>query len=90
MSFKRWRLFQIAQYEDTGTFRLLYSRRRSGVFILDNSKVITIIKRAPIFMDITSARTYNLYMPRIDCLMSNHLHIMAVPDREVSMGKVFK
>ena len=43
-----------------------------------------------IFMNITSARTYNLYMPRIDCLMSNHLHFMAVPDREVSMGKVFK
>jgi len=29
-------------------------------------------------------------MPRIDCLMSNHVQFIAVPKREDSMGKVFK
>ena len=41
-------------------------------------------------MEITSAKTHNLYMPRIDCLMSNHVHFMVLPQREDSMGKVFK
>jgi len=44
----------------------------------------------PIFINITSAKTYNLYMPRIDYLVSNHVHFMAVPEREDSIVKVFK
>ena len=30
------------------------------------------------FIDIISVKTHNLYIPRIDCLMSNHAHFMAV------------